>query len=682
MSVDLLAELATLRQCILISKDDLNRYRDSHTDACLATVLGSAEQAGIMQKEIAISTCDDNLVLASLLDSCDDSAAAKESIAGVMVAVAAAAANRVCVAANLVAANRINPTLSACADKLEASLDAIGSKAKVIIDEAEARANVVSAARACAKRTYETEWKLIAEAGKMISGFDTRIETMSDLISNMCADVTLDANHLGPQVTALNGTQKVVRTQRAATIRKLSEHFGDRKTSDTKTAKVGLVMPANLESGKGKQLVENIRTHTKAESERFAFCMAELNRVMSDYDPKTQSFYKPVPIPMELHRIDEKARPFYVDDAKALYDDIWAKLPIGARNRVSTPFNYGFGANKLQGIVTEGDGPTLVFALICIFRSVVGVEEDIIELLTIAHKAFTAANNPLTVVKSLRSKVLEAKDLHIECKWSQTGAKIVEVLCFDNHNMSEGLEDFKDITPLDSQVITTLANLLAAIERQCLKAVKSDSSSKRAHAANVLDRLGVKDEGNKKSKKNVCRDGVDCTRSDCYYGHPDGKKSDGKPVYDSSNTTGGKCEAMGCPETKQKKQLCTSCFFQMLDNGSIKTKSNSMSGGEIRKSDLPERRSKQVSFKKPNTFKKARAHQAVIGVKAIQKAWDKSQKRNRDNEADETIPGRAGPKSAKQAQAIAATGDDDVDTYTERMADFAKNLTKMGVKLN
>ena len=275
--------------------------------------------------------------------------------------------------------------------------------------------------------------------------------------------------------------------------------------------------------------------------------------------------------------------------------------------------------------------------------------------------------------------MLEAKDLHIECKWSQTGAKIVEVLCFDNHNMSEGLEDFKDITPLDSQVITTLANLLAAIETQCLKAVKSDNSSERANSVTVLDRLGVKDEGNKKGKKNACRDGVDCTRSDCYYSHPDGKKSDGKPVYDSSNTTGGKCEAMGCPETKQKKQLCTSCFFQMLDNGSIKTKSKSMSGGEIRKSDLPERRSKQIS----KHGKKARAHQAVIGVKAIQKAWDKSQKRSRDNEDDETIPGKAGPKSAKQAHAIAAIDDnDDVDSYTKRMADFAKNLTKMGVKLN
>ena len=33
----------------------------------------------------------------------------------------------------------------------------------------------------------------------------------------------------------------------------------------------------------------------------------------------------------------------------------------------------------------------------------------------------------------------------------------------------------------------------AAIERQCLKAAKSDGSSKRAHAASVLDRLGLKD---------------------------------------------------------------------------------------------------------------------------------------------------------------------------------------------
>ena len=68
MFVDLLAGLASLRQCIPTSEGDLNRYRGPHTDACLATVLGSAGQAGAMLKDIAIATCDGNAVLARLTE--------------------------------------------------------------------------------------------------------------------------------------------------------------------------------------------------------------------------------------------------------------------------------------------------------------------------------------------------------------------------------------------------------------------------------------------------------------------------------------------------------------------------------------------------------------------------------------------------------------------------------------
>ena len=63
MSVDLLTELASLRQCILTSKDDLKRYRDAHSDECLATVLCSAEQDGVMHKDIALSAISENEVL-------------------------------------------------------------------------------------------------------------------------------------------------------------------------------------------------------------------------------------------------------------------------------------------------------------------------------------------------------------------------------------------------------------------------------------------------------------------------------------------------------------------------------------------------------------------------------------------------------------------------------------------
>ena len=62
---------------------------------------------------------------------------------------------------------------------------------------------------------------------------------------------------------------------------------------------------------------------------------------MSDYGPKAQSFYTPVATPKELHRIDETARSFHSDDAKALCDGKCAKLPVGVRNRVPTPNNYG-----------------------------------------------------------------------------------------------------------------------------------------------------------------------------------------------------------------------------------------------------------------------------------------------------------------------------------------------------
>ena len=236
-------------------------------------------------------------------------------------------------------------------------------------------------------------------------------------------------------------------------------------------------------------------------------------------------------------------------------------LTVSIKNQVQGDINYGFGAKKLTVRVTDGDGPTLVFALICLFRPCVGVEEDIETLFYQAYKAFKNVNNPMEVISELRAPLVEATELHTEFKWSQSGAKIVEVLCHNDHNMSEALEDFKELTPPDSTVTALLQNLFAAISRQCTKEVHYVDGNKRsANAASIMDRIGLKEDGSPAKRR----------------------RQDGEPHYDSSNKTGGKCEGAGCPADKQTKRLCTTCFHKLLDDGTIKTKA----GGEIEKGHL------------------------------------------------------------------------------------------------
>ena len=228
---------------------------------------------------------------------------------------------------------------------------------------------------------------------------------------------------------------------------------------------------------------------SRAESDRFAFIMAELNRIESDYDPKTQSFYKPISLGDERDKISTDSRSFYVADALTLYDDVMTKLPISIKNRVKggAKINCGFGANKLTVSVSTGDGPMLIFALICMFRPCVGVEEDIEEIFTKCYIAFRNNKHPMTVITNLRSSLLEATELHTEFKWSQSGARIVEELTHSDHNMCKALEDYAELNPPDSQVTAQLTNLFAAIERQCDKEIKYDDNKRTANGASVLD---------------------------------------------------------------------------------------------------------------------------------------------------------------------------------------------------
>jgi hypothetical protein len=234
-----------------------------------------------------------------------------------------------------------------------------------------------TAARAEALRIYTQSWVKIEEASTTIKGIDARLTDIDAKSEALVTNKTLSVDALTDQCASLDKATKFVRDQRDLALSKLAENFGDRKVKGTKPTKITLSILANLDASKGKQMSDNICYYAKAQSERFAFIMAELERTDTDYDQKTQSFYKPPMLPTELYKIPENSREFYTDDAATLYNEVWAKLSTSVQTKLSGTFNYGFGASKLTGTVAKGDGPTLIFALICMFRNCVGLESKI-----------------------------------------------------------------------------------------------------------------------------------------------------------------------------------------------------------------------------------------------------------------------------------------------------------------
>ena len=86
MSVDLNAELNAFRAMIVTLKDDIIRQRDAVSASSINTVMGSCVTAGIMERDNALAALASDDMLTSMLESCDDTAAAKVKVAQIMIA--------------------------------------------------------------------------------------------------------------------------------------------------------------------------------------------------------------------------------------------------------------------------------------------------------------------------------------------------------------------------------------------------------------------------------------------------------------------------------------------------------------------------------------------------------------------------------------------------------------------
>ena len=203
-----------------------------------------------MDKELARSLCSEHSVLGTLLSSCTDSEAAKEAVAGLMVHSAAAVGERVCQETTRLAQDDLIPALDFQVETIKRSLNLISDQAALIILEAEARANVVTAARAEALRIYTQSWVKIEEASTTIKGIDARLTDIDAKSEALVTNKTLSVDELAEQCASLDKANKSVRDQRDLALSKLAENFGDRKVKGTKPTKITLSIPVNLDASK------------------------------------------------------------------------------------------------------------------------------------------------------------------------------------------------------------------------------------------------------------------------------------------------------------------------------------------------------------------------------------------------------------------------------------------------
>ena len=96
-----------------------------------------------------------------------------------------------------------------------------------------------------------------------------------------------------------------------------------------------------------------------------------------------------------------------------------------------------------------GDGPSLVFAIVALYRPSNEAYREKIEM-----KVYTQANRikdgvaPRVFVKDMRTLLLEILNLDIKVKWSLSGKRFVTLLSDKSNVFSQKLSKFADLSAI------------------------------------------------------------------------------------------------------------------------------------------------------------------------------------------------------------------------------------------
>jgi hypothetical protein len=133
-------------------------------------------------------------------------------------------------------------------DKTDCTIVKFEAKSKELMNEAKAKANIISRKRADILSVFEASMKVVTENSKKIQTFDTRLEDLATELATKMNDESLDNDQICVQITKINTAQKAFQSQKELTLKTIIEHFGEAMTlgRSKTTDLVALTIPDRL----------------------------------------------------------------------------------------------------------------------------------------------------------------------------------------------------------------------------------------------------------------------------------------------------------------------------------------------------------------------------------------------------------------------------------------------------
>ena len=352
---------ADLQVHALDVSDGLAKVQTSLGTDMLTTVMGriDIDLTTALRQQSTVSWLQTDATLKALLPQQADNEAqyktAYECIAQLLLKACAMHQTTVCNQAVKLFDSSITKPLTLVIEKANRDLTATQSTASDLIFEAKSVAGTTSAASKVLLDTFRANVAFTVARALELQSFKTRDGQFAMRIAELSSDQSIDLDELSEKTGKLVSAQKTIAMQKKSVLSIIKDHYGQHAGASGDGDQ--LVIPENLEKGKGKALVEAFETYLRSRISQFWPILPFLNRIISDFDTSKKTFYKPPCIMNDKAEIPIQFRDLYIDAAKFLFSEI--KIALNAMPnvmaRLRSSFVYGEGND--MGLCVENDGP-------------------------------------------------------------------------------------------------------------------------------------------------------------------------------------------------------------------------------------------------------------------------------------------------------------------------------------